>query len=424
MTPDDVASAIAADSAAIIASWNSTHPEQLIDTIAVDPANDSQLIITYDDSVGDVPPLASNESDGITFSKSAETTKGVRDTITYKLNDSVEVTITEGEQLTFDVDGDGNDELVTVDKDNAIRALVYKINTLSDTKDLITAYNGDYTLDKDGNKVQRTPLDQDHYLVIEANYPGTQNSFKGEVLVTDNNSPLNDTGVTRRFVEANSTLSDPAANDIHLEIYDNEITIDAGKLKPMIDNVNDTASGNYYADYKEKLDQFAAALADLSNAFIENSDDSYIFGENASTLDPNYDQKVNIGLFSGSDVKSLAFNKNMINTLDQQKLDYLADLQWKEDIDFEGDGENFTSFSQFYRELRVDIADDHENIIFRYESQEAVRESLELTYDKLTKVDSDEQMVELIKFQSAYEANAKMITIVDEMLQTLLGIVK
>jgi len=30
-------------------------------------------------------------------------------------------------------------------------------------------------------------------------------------------------------------------------------------------------------------------------------------------------------------------------------------------------------------------------------------------------------MIELIKFQSAYEANAKMVTIVDEMLATLLG---
>jgi flagellar hook-associated protein 1 FlgK len=30
-------------------------------------------------------------------------------------------------------------------------------------------------------------------------------------------------------------------------------------------------------------------------------------------------------------------------------------------------------------------------------------------------------MVELIKYQSSYEANAKMITLVDEMLQTILG---
>ena len=42
-------------------------------------------------------------------------------------------------------------------------------------------------------------------------------------------------------------------------------------------------------------------------------------------------------------------------------------------------------------------------------------------YDKMTKVDKDAEMIELIKFQSAYEANAKMVTVVDQMLQTLLG---
>lgn len=408
---------IIADKANIISTWNAIHPDRKINDITKTSA--SELTVVYDDLMGDVPPIDPSQSSGIVFAKSLESVKGKRDSITYRLNDSVEVTVTEGETLTFDVDGNGTNDVVTVNKDNLIRSLVYKINSLADTKDLITAYNGDYVLDKDGNKVLRTPLNQDHYLVIEANFPGTKNSFDGTIIVTDAGASS-----VHTIVDRNSTLSDDAQNNVHLEIYDNPITIDSGMLKPMLDNVNTTSYNNYYQDYKDKLDLFAQKLADLSNGFIENSDGTYVWGASASELKSNYDETINIGLFSGSSVKSLEFNANMINTLTQQKLDYLADLQWKDDIDFDGTGENLTSFSKFYQELRVDLADDRENIIFKKESQMAVRESLELTYDKLTKVDSDEQMIELIKFQSAYEANAKMITIVDEMLQTLLGIAR
>ena len=63
-----------------------------------------------------------------------------------------------------------------------------------------------------------------------------------------------------------------------------------------------------------------------------------------------------------------------------------------------------------------------QNNDFLMESQSAVVESLQFNYDQLTKVDNDEEMINLIKFQAAYTANAKIITVVDEMLETLLNI--
>ena len=96
----------------------------------------------------------------------------------------------------------------------------------------------------------------------------------------------------------------------------------------------------------------------------------------------------------------------------------------KEFANFDGTNENRTSFSTFYQELRVRIADDRENVRFRLESQNAVTESLQNNYDKLTKVDKDNEMIELMKYQAAYEANAKLITVIDEMLQTILGMKK
>ena len=105
----------------------------------------------------------------------------------------------------------------------------------------------------------------------------------------------------------------------------------------------------------------------------------------------------------------------------------MGTIQWKKDVEFDGfaqDGSSVyaTSFSEFYQEIRVNISSDKENNDFLLEAQDAVKQSLQFSYDQLTKVDNDEEMVNLIKFQAAYTANAKIITVVDEMLQTILGI--
>jgi len=90
-------------------------------------------------------------------------------------------------------------------------------------------------------------------------------------------------------------------------------------------------------------------------------------------------------------------------------------------INIDDTGENLTSFSRFVQSSRVQIAENKESIDFKKETQDAVTNSLQNTYDKQVKVDKDEEMMNLIKFQSAYEANAKLITVIDEMLVTILG---
>jgi flagellar hook-associated protein 1 FlgK len=53
--------------------------------------------------------------------------------------------------------------------------------------------------------------------------------------------------------------------------------------------------------------------------------------------------------------------------------------------------------------------------------QDTVKQSIQTSYDNLAKVDRDEEMLNLITFQAAYTANAKIVTAIDDMLQTLLG---
>ena len=415
----------ASNGGTIISDWNTNNPDKEIDSIAVDGVDNTKLVITYKDTEGNVDNISSSSSSGIDFGASVETTKGLVDSLTYVLNNEISITINHGESI--DIDGDGNTE--TVDKNNIVRALVAKINTNTNMLGKVTAYNGMYELDAEGNKIltsnpahsEYSDPDKDRYLVIESTKDGEKGKFVGEVLVGDDHNKDSDGNVVDYHVEINSTLSKKGIDNIHLEIFDEEIYLKGGILKPMIDNIKTESGLNDFTDYKMKLDMFAKTLSDLSSTYIENDDQTYVYGTDASEIHKDSDSKIGIGLFTGATVNSLQFHESMVNTLTQEKLDYLASIQWKEDIDFDGTRENNTSFSKFYQTIRVDIADDRETIIFKKESQGSIKEAMQNTYDKLTKVDKDKEMVDLIKFQAAYEANAKMITVVDEMLATILG---
>jgi len=424
-----MANDIVADSANIITNWNKEYPDKEIASIALGVGD--QVIITYKTLEGDVPAIDNKTTNGIAFTGSIETTKGEVDSLTYTLNNEFSLKVTYGETIyeadgitQVDINGDGLlDANDIVDETNALKAMIYKINSSEDIGGVVKAYNGQYELADDGSKIltndPRHSLydsidpNKDRYLVIEAQVDGEAGSFVGEFVVNDSN--------VKNHQDKNDFLSKDGIDDIHLEIYDKEITLTGGSLKAMVDNVKTDSGSNIFNEYKEKLDNFAKTLSNLTDSYIENADLSYIYGTDNVEINSDEDKKVILNLFSGADVKSLKFNTASLNTLTQDKLDYLATLQWKEDIDFDGTGENNEAFSQFYQTLRVNIADNKENVAFTQGSQAAITESLQNAYDKVTKVDKDNEMIELIKYQSAYEANAKMVTLVDEMLQTLLN---
>ena len=438
------------------------------------------------------------------------------DVVTYKLDNEHEVSVTIGQKILgpnnnpaeFDSTNlSSEDDVVTAD--NLIRALAHKINHNTGTSSLVKAYNGDYALDSDGNKI--TSKNQDKFLVLESKVEGTDGTFEGRISISRGTNPsyqndtnilstdtivgtgdftvsdgttshtvavtggtttyqdlvdeinlqtnfqasivdgrvtishadsvtpltitdslstplgMNSIEIDRDTVFKNENQSQESENKVSLSIYENEVNIRSGILKAQTENLSSNSVNNKLIDYKEKLDDFARALSDIYTKYVKTGEEEYLYGHVSSDA---YDGNQNIkelNLFSGGDVKSLKFHENAVNDLVQSDLDYMATLQWKKDVEFDGfeqDSSNnaLSSFSEFYQEIRVNISSDKENNDFLLEAQEAVEQSLQSNFDQLTKVDSDEEMINLIKFQAAYTANAKIITVVDAMLQTILNI--
>jgi flagellar hook-associated protein 1 len=344
------------------------------------------------------------------------------DSITYKINNEYEVSVTMGDNLTADWDNDSTtaDTTQVIDINNLTRALVLKINANADTKNLVTAYNGDYSLDSKGDKILNTT--EDKFLRIESKFPGTENQFDGRISV----NIASDTNKTALF--KNQEESKIPESTVAIGIFDKEITLKSGIIKAQVDNLSSSTSNNKYQSYLDKLNSFAKTLADISDKFVKTGTNTYIYGDTASDTSTTGATVTNIGLFNGLNVKDLKFNESAVNDLNQEKLDYLATLQWKDNISFDGLGQNNSnssksiSFLEFFRDIKVGVSADKENNDFLKETQKNVKQSLKSAYDQLTKVDNDEEMLNLIKFQAAYTANAKIITVIDEMLQTLLGL--
>ncbi len=248
-------------------------------------------------------------------------------------------------------------------------------------------------------------------LVVRSNIEGEEGAFDLRIVVQDDN----------RVIGRNSGRSKDALNDIHVEVFDERIGSKTGRLKSLGENLVTTDDKNKVVEYKRQLNNFAKALSNYSDQYLQKGPEDYIYGEYDMDTQNGPSGVKMLDLFDGSNVKSLAFNESSVANLSQADLDYLTTIQWKEDVDFDGVAGTETSFSKYYQKLQVNISADKEDNDFSLETQEAVAISLNNNYDKITKVDKDEEMVKLMEFQAAYEASAKLITVSDEMLQTLLN---
>lgn len=358
------------------------------------------------------------------------------DVVTYQLNNEFKVSVKIGEVIPdiskpknpltnnyppLDINGDGNFE---VTEDELVRALVYKINTNSDIKDSVTAYNGDYALDENGNKI--IDNSKDNFLRIESVQKGISNRFNGQISIEKIDNTNSTILQGREVININTNESSTAESVLSIGILDDEVKLKTGILKAQIDNLSSVSGNNKYQDYLDKLDTFVATLSDITDKYIKNGTDDYTYGENLS--DAQFPGTINnIGLFSGSTVKTFKFNESAVDNLTQSKLDYLATIQWKKDLNFNektGEGTDLTKTSllEYIRELKVSVSTNKEDAKFFNDTQKNVKLSIENSYNQLTKVDKDEEMLNLMKFQATYTANAKIVTAIDEMIQTLLGL--
>jgi flagellar hook-associated protein 1 len=283
------------------------------------------------------------------------------------------------------LDFSGGDTVSLVLNNTAIELEIPPTNTLggSTTNEQIAYainHNSNFSNDYEAT------LDTSNNLIITSKTTGEEGKFDIAISV-------NGTKITK------NSNSIEAENNVSLAVYNNDLNLSSGSLKAITNELTSSTSNIY--SYQNSLDDFAKTFVETVNSSITTP----ISG-------------IATPLYYGSSVDSMSFISDNVNSLTNDDLENLAQIQWNDDITI---GNSKTSFVDFYKSLLVTISSNVEDNGFKLESQNAVVNSLETTYNNLTKVDPDTEMINLLQYQAAYEANAKVISTVDEMLQTLLN---
>lgn len=84
---------------------------------------------------------------------------------------------------------------------------------------------------------------------------------------------------------------------------------------------------------------------------------------------------------------------------------------------------NSTTFENYYTSLVSTVGGNLQNATAFYTHQSSMVVQLENRRESISGVSLDEEMINLVKFQTAYDAAAKLITTADELLQTVLNMV-
>ena len=311
----------------------------------------------------------------------------------------------------------------------------------------LTAYSGTLTpsgtvdaerfvpqLDTDGKPVRgadgKTVYDsytdtyQQYANITKVNGEVDSEPFAGLLISKIGFPPDSTVGQLVSSTDGNAVIP-PAGQD---QFEKNEFEASKGKLLALIDSygysttdtTGTTVVNGYYPEMLGNLDRLAQVFIAEFNAqhmqgHVLNAADpadtngkEFFVGTSASTIRVDNAIINNTNLLAASNASAEEGNG-------QGAFD-LANLQLKGVMDLDG-----ASFQTFYTGLigRLGV-DGEESERLRFNS-ETIRLSVENNRASMNSVSLDEEMTNLITFQQAYNANARMITVVDETLDKIIN---
>ena len=88
-----------------------------------------------------------------------------------------------------------------------------------------------------------------------------------------------------------------------------------------------------------------------------------------------------------------------------------------------GGDENNCTLSQFLMNTATKTGMDSANIASKAETYQDIADSSATNYSNLIGVNLDEELADMIKYQRAYEASAKMFSTINDLMGTIINMV-
>jgi flagellar hook-associated protein 1 FlgK len=220
------------------------------------------------------------------------------------------------------------------------------------------------------------------------------NSIEGQILAQqDDNSDLNATNDVDDFLNFNWA-----------SYLNGEYGVELG-MDPLMEARGYTFAikDNFKTDSYDTGTNFAGALG--LNRFFDGND--------ARDINLSAPYRTNPTLLSAGATSIAGDNTVALNIMQSQFESY--------DFEIGSKSFNTTTYGMFDI-IATNVGTVTNSAIFKNETISAQFNATQLEYSSVSKVSIDEEMTNLIKYQTSYGAAAKIITTIDQMMNTLLGI--
>lgn len=244
--------------------------------------------------------------------------------------------------------------------------------------------------DIDGNAVATRAIEINATTTMDGVSSSIQGQIEANVDDNDDSNALNDID---DFI--NFTFNPAVTGELRLELSMDALSESQGYRFAIEDNFTDDS-------YKSGTN-FAGALG--LHRFMD--------GDNASNINLNLSLRDNPTRMSAGYSGTAGDNRVALNMVQQQFESYNFDVG---DQTFDATVYGMFDITATYVGTQTNSA------ITRNETVSTQFNATQMEYYSVSKVSIDEEMTNLIKYQTSYGAAAKVITTIDEMMQTLLGI--
>lgn len=317
--------------------------------------------------------------------------------VTETLNYYIEQLETVREQEKYDLS-------VTVDDVNTLLSKIEKMNKAIQ----VEALNGNPTNELlDTRNLYLDELSENMAITVEPNADGTVNVKTGSTYLVD---ATNGTVSTLSMQNSSGTISILADG--------NTLSITSGAIKGYLDALN--GKGSYAAVgennfngiqyYESVLNDFAESFAETLNS-LNGAGKPLFEGTTAGTISLSTGWLANANYITATTLTNAEDGANdnilrMISTLDGDTA--ISDY-------FTG------SFDEFVISMMSDIAIDTKYVSDMKETSSKVLSSIGNQRESVKGVSLNEETVNLLKYQKAFEASSRVITALDEMLDTIIN---
>ncbi len=350
-----------------------------------------------------------------------------------KLTDSIRTVATELTEYQKEID---NVIEMSVDQVNSIIERVHELNKTIHNYELKGTQANDL---RDERNLLIDELSE--YVNIEAFEDST-----GKLVVNAaGTSVISGTHVKYMKVESGELNPYTGEHDnvIYWEGTTSEVKPQSGKLKGLLDTRDGSTQGDqgipYYMD---QLNILAKGMIEEFNS-INNAGYTIPYAGNGNTSQTGVnffepvseeltaslnirvstellDSGYNIGL-SGEEISGQLNWGNTENGTDFLELRDKTDLS----VDYNGTtGNNIANLESFYQKTISDMAINKNYFDSRMRSQQELTNFIEGEKLAVSEVSIDEEMINMVQYQQAYNAAAKVITVADQMMETLVNMVR